>query len=557
MQQTLGSAVGAAGGRARRRRRGFRRGRRGVSEVIATILILALTVTLFATIFAFVTSFPSPPAESVNQFQSSLSYAVSKSGGLYCGSTLLRSGTAGEICGLSILQTAGPVVYSDNIVYLESENIESNWQFTASAGIPVSWGIGNVSSGWETGMSWSTIFSPTIAVPDNITVAIVSSTTLLYRVQVSGASPSLPPVLTSSYTSPSNPAAAATFEIVAVITGSMAGLTANVSLGQIPGLSGVATMTCTSSAGTCTYTVAAGKTTTNGTYYAFVQGTSSLTLATISGSVLVKIGTTSGGGGGSSGAMSVTVGVSVQPPPGSSTTAVYFWAQVTEPSKLSGYVTVTFWINQTAPEGLHHVVSTKFYTSAATALKGPGSVTIYTPTTYGSSSAPWLFNSTVAIQAEAVGSSGISGNAVGTTTFSMPSTVSGEVCASSSETLCGADEIASFTYYGAAGGCTTTTCPYLTVYVKNSYGAALTVTAQVWANSTARSYPGTATGYTVASFAVASGASAGSYAATGMTNSRWLAAAAGTYTVAAWITVESGGVVIGYIYDTYTVTART
>ena len=87
---------------------GIRRRRRGVSDVIATILLLALTVTLFGAIFAFVTSFPSPPAQSNNQFQASLFYP--------------SNGSASWIAGVRIVHLAGPATPGSALIYLHSAN---------------------------------------------------------------------------------------------------------------------------------------------------------------------------------------------------------------------------------------------------------------------------------------------------------------------------------------------------------------------------------------------------------------------------------------------------
>jgi Archaeal Type IV pilin, N-terminal len=420
---------------ARRSRWRSRTGRRGVSEVVATILILGLTVTLFASIFAFVTTFPAPPAQSVDQFQSSLSYAVSKSGGVYCGPTLLKSGTAGQICGVTILETSGPLVLSNDKVYLTSQNLVTNWQFKAPAGVPVAWGIGNASSEWVTGLAWTTTFSPTITIPDNITVTIVSSTTLLYRVQVSGSSPNEPPVLTSTYITPTNPSPKQGFLIFAVVTGSTSGLSVNVSLGEIPGLSGIGTMKVSKTTpGTYVYVVPNGTTTTNGTYYAFVRGlVSSSGLfpgATISGSVTVTIGGPgSSGGGGTSKPFSVTVGVAPQQPPTPqpnppvTTQSIYLTATITytNVSKTPIPIWVNFTVSQTPLGGTKALTSPQYPGQTGLTIVGSGETIVYSQKPYGA----WLLDASATVTAAL--SLGKVGSTSATLSLATPDLIQGEL----------------------------------------------------------------------------------------------------------------------------------
>jgi len=554
------------GSRRSRWRAGARR--RGVSEVVATILILGLTVTLFASIFAFVTSFPAPPAQSVDQFQSSLSYAVSKSGSVYCGPTLLHSGTAGQICGVTVLETSGPLVLSSDKVYLTSQNLVSNWQFKAPAGVPVGWGIGNVSSEWVTGLSWTTTFSPTIAIPDNITVTIVSSTTLLYRVQVSGASPNQPPVLTSTYITPTNPSPKHAFQIFAVVTGSTSGLSVNVSLGEIPGLSGVATMTYNATAGAYYYQVPSGKTTTNGTYYAFVRGVVSAAGlfpgATISGSVTVQIGTPGGGGGG--GAPSVTVGLTpTQPPvPQPSSPTFWLWATVTYPGKLANVpVYLNFTVAQV--EGgratPHTLTSPTILGQTGLTVSGPGAVTVFSQATWGG----WLLNSVATITAT-VKLGGVTTTPItGSTTLATQNLVFGRIYATSSATL-GFPTTKTFSHTCTTGGASPT-CPYLVVNVWDNFTTALGGPATISFSGTVTTNGTTGAGgacaptacqktYTVASTSVTQGSNtAVNILGSGI---HWLPAgslAAGDkITLSGWFALVSGATTLGYLYVTSTVT---
>ena len=540
--------------RTRARRRSWRAARRrGVSDVVATILLLGLTVTLFSAIFAFVTRFPAPPAQSVNQFTASLVT------------------TTTTITQLRILQTGGPLVPENDHIYLVSSRAVTNWQFTQAAGIPVAWGTGNSTRGWGTGQYWSTTFNPAIKIPTNLTVYVVSPTNLLFSTTVPGTTPNVPAVVTNTYTIPANPALKAGFEIIADVSGTSANLQFNVSLSLIPGLAALGTPALTYSAANnyWYYNVPAGDTTTNGTYLAFIQGTNTVTHVKVSGSVTITIGGSgASGGGGSSSSLSVVVGMSMQPPPSNPTLSAYFWAAVTEAGTSTGNVNVTFWINQTVSGGHFAAKGTncKIYGTATTALKGPGEVTIYSTSQFPATTAAcggagatvenWLFGSTVLVTAVAVGSSGITGGALGKTTFTSPATVTGAVCASSSTTACGGSAIASFIHYTGHNGCTTSTCPYLVVTVTNGYSSSVfsggvSVSGTVYANTSGHPYGG----FAVAAFTVAASSTGGESATTGMTNNRWLAQYAGTYTIVAFLTISVGGSVIGYVYATGTVTA--
>lgn len=539
MKAPTASALSRAGVSSWKRRGRWTAGRRrrGVSDVIATILLLGLTVTLFSAIFAFVTRFPAPPAQSVNEFQASVITG------------------AGGITGLKILQSGGPVVPETDHIYLVASRAVTNWQFSQASGVPVAWGTGNSTKGWGTGQYWTTTFKPALTIPTNVTLYILSSSQLLFTATVPGTAPVTPAVVTSTYTVPNNPAAGAGFQIFAVVSGPTANLVFNVSLAGIPGLSGAPSMTYNATAAAWYYQVPSGHTTTNGTFIAFVQGMNTVTHATISGSVQVVIGSGSGGGsGGTGGRMSVTVGLSVQPQTLTPLQSVYFWAAVSYPGSASGNINVTFWVNETPAAGhfIHKAASYTFRGAATAAVKGPETVTIYSPAkpVFPSGSQAWLIGATVQVQALAVGSAGISGNAVGTTTFTDLNSVTGAVCVSTTQTTCpGAPLPVSHTCTASGAS---PTCPYLVVTATNGLTAALSVTATVFSNATGHNYGP----YTVSSFALAASSTAGSYvtgAQPGLTNNRWVPSAAGTYTLLALVTVSEGGVAIGYIYASVTV----
>jgi len=290
--------------------------------VVATILILALTVVLFAALFAFVSRFPAPPAQTVNQFQA----------------TALKTGTA--ITGLNILQEGGPAVPSTDRVYLVSTRASADWQFNQANGIPVAWGIGNTSSGWATGVYWSTTFGTSVKLPANITVYILSSTQLLYSGVVPGAPLNVPPTLTSTYTVPGTIAVGAAFQIVALVSGNTANLTVNVSLAEVPGLSTSIQTMHPMGGGEWVYNVTSGSTTTAGTYLAYVQGANT-TGSTIAGSVTITITGSS--------STTPTVALTITPNPPTVRTNSTLVASVVNPGTASFTVSnVTYYVNGSA-----------------------------------------------------------------------------------------------------------------------------------------------------------------------------------------------------------------
>jgi len=341
------------------RRRRSARGRRGVSDVIATILILALTVVLFASLFAFVSAFPSAPAQDVNQFQASVINTVTTGSGTYCGPSGTTKLSSTGVCGVTILQDGGPTVPNSDRVYLASTRSSTNWQFSQASGVFVGWGDGNASGGWQTGQYWTELFATPIKVPTNITIYIVSATQLLYSGVVPGASPNLPPVLTSAYTVPATPAVGAAFQVVALVSGNVVNLSVNISLSEIPGLPSAVKTMAPNGTGEWVYNVSSGLTTTNGTYLAFIQGVNA-SGATISGSVSVTL--TSTGGGGSSPSASVTI----SPGPPTVRTNTTLAASITNPTAAALTVSnVTYYVNVSAA---NHTALVTLYPPHGTAL---------------------------------------------------------------------------------------------------------------------------------------------------------------------------------------------
>ncbi len=351
------------------RRRWRAGGRRGVSDVIATILLLALTVTLFAAIFAFVTTFPGPPAQNSNQFSASL-ISGSVSGKNY-------------ILGLNITHLAGPQVSLGAQVYLKSAETPSACPFTgfvtAGSGLPTGATV------WNLGQTWSRTFSSASwcgstyvgdPVPDNITVDIVQNGNLIYSVILPGQGFTVPPTITSTWTSPGSPTSGQAYTVYASISGALVGNKAY--LTGVPGeASGVLPMFYNSTTGYWQYSILAGNTSavTTGTYTGFVNVTGAYgTTATAAVTVSIVAG---------SSGQALTVGLFLSSPPAASATET-LQALVTYNGGLqSAGLTVGFWANTstgtnlwsgTGPSGLK--------------ISGPTSESVYSQTTWVVPSGP-------------------------------------------------------------------------------------------------------------------------------------------------------------------------
>lgn len=429
--------------------------RHGVSDVVATILLLGLTVTLFSAIFAFVTKFPSPPAQNVDQFQA----------------TLVTG--SGSITKLAIEQTGGPSVPPGDHVFLVASRTVTNWQFSRASGILVSWGTSNSTSGWSTGQFWTTTFSPGLTMPTNITIYVVSSTSLLYTTTVPGVTPNEPPVISSVYPSPSEPAAGAAFVLYAQTSAYASTMTVTASFAAVPGLTtlgtggnGTVSLTYTVSTGLWSYSVPASKTTTNGTYEVFLSGVNSKTGVKFSASFAFTIGGTSSGGGSGSG-FYVTVGLSPQQPPYPLLSPkVYLTATITyNGTTLNVPVSVSFKVAQT-PAGYSASTTTVSGQSGLT-ISGPGKVLVYSKTAFGS----WIFNSTVTVTATAT-LTGV-GTQVGALNLGTQKLVGGLVRPLTTG-LGGTTNITGSVYTTQwSHSCTSTSCPFLYVDVWDNYGSVL------------------------------------------------------------------------------------
>jgi FlaG/FlaF family flagellin (archaellin) len=530
--------------------------RRGVADVVATILLLALTVTLFAALFAFVTRFPSPPAQSTDQFQASLITIPSNH----------------TITGLSILHLAGPLVQINARVYLQSSVVGlTDWQLTTS-GIPVNWGLNNTTSPWNLGEVWYTKFSPELPSYDNLTVFIISGSQLVFSALLGSSAALFPPVMITSGTTPSPVAVGATFQVYVTIGGNVAGFNSTnplkINFASVPGLPTTAeSMTC--SPGPCTgattwvfnVTSAIGKTTTNGTYYAFFGGNDSG--GSLSGEVAIVITGTGSGGSGSSGGFTVLAGVSTSPPypVPSPPPDIYLTATI---NYTGSSANVAVWANFTVSQLEGGREKAVYYNSTPTPLAGqrgekmtgPETLVVYSQNPYSS----WLLNSTAKITAT-VTLAGVA-TVKATTTLLTLNPLAAAVYTTTSDTNPFADQDASI-----APTCSNaTTCPYLYLTVWDNWTAALggpaslTFNGTFWSNYTACNPTGDCkdTTFAVASNTVSAGSttaanlySAGPRWKPGLTTTNIHSA---TFLLTVLLTVSESGTTVGYVYDTFTVT---
>lgn len=520
------------------RRRGLR-GRRAVSDVVATILILALTVTLFASIFAFVGSFPQPTPQAVNQFQANLVHGTN------------------TITGVTITHLSGPILPTYDHVYLQSSKAVTDWQFSIGSGIPLPWGLGNTSAGWSIGQVWSTTFPHAIAMPDNITVYVVSSTQLLFSASLPGQVQNVPPAIDSAGITPANPGVGTPFQLWAFLGGNLTGATVTVNVGNIAGLSGSPSMVNYS--GEWVYNATSGAT-KNGTYYAWITVTTPAGQQ-VSEQIQVVIG---GYSVGLPSGLSVTVGVSPQPFSVSGSTPgnnLFPWATVTysgAKTGLSVYVNFSVVEFQGGKGAAAHLTHTTITGPSGVTLSGPASVTVYSQTAFTT-----LLNTTSVIYANV--SVPTVGTATGSGSFGPYNLVIGFTYFTSSST--GA--------YGsgnnvttASHSCSSSTCPYLWLTVKNSWFTTLfgpsSLSFSGYVNVTCLKSTGGSCGTTTQSYSI-SGTVTGSTTTTStainvITDSttgttRWTPPTNGgvlnyDYTATMTLTITSGTTTVGYLYNT-------
>jgi hypothetical protein len=364
-----------------------------VSDVVATILLLALTVVLFSSIFAFVTSFPAPPAQNTSQFSAALILTTNQT----------------YVKGFQITHLAGPAIPASSLIYLKSathpQAVEFQNPIAASVGLggATQWNLGQV-------FNYTFIATQQPALPDNITVLIVANDQLVFATVLPGQLISIPPSFLSTSVLPASPTVGQAFTVYATAVGVPIGVSVYVNLANIPGLSGYAPQKMTYNAATAQwwFAVPALATTTNGTFFAFVNVTGTLGY-TATASVTVPISLT----GGTSSFLSVAVGLSSVPSMGSTTT---FVAYVTYTGgATAAALNVSFYANRTTSTVGTYAPYAGAGPTGAT-ISGPSTVSVFSTTRW---SVPTLPGTQVFTVKAVVTVAGV-GEAFGFYTYSLP-----------------------------------------------------------------------------------------------------------------------------------------
>jgi flagellin-like protein len=308
------------------------RSKRGVSEVVGTILILALTVTLFSSIFFFVNTFPKPAQQPTSQFQ----------GELYTSTVTKGSHTWTNVSSVTITHLGGPTLYNFNtIFYVVSQAHPQNTTTTytlTSGGFTAA-----PSTGWGTGQVWNlSLASDHLALPDNITVTVVSANNVVYRQTLPGTNPTIPPIFDNEGTSPAIPVANTSFsiwtqisdpflrttskQVYVNITTSGLGCTNPIS-GDSANTTSKLQMTYNSTNGL--WFLAGCKTTVSGTYYVTIWVTDTNPLQFQSNTIIFPLFVSSSGSTGPTCSNTYTAGLSANPTSTSDSSSVTLTLTIT------------------------------------------------------------------------------------------------------------------------------------------------------------------------------------------------------------------------------------
>jgi hypothetical protein len=302
-------------------------------------------------------------------------------------------------------------------IFLKSANQPSLSVFQSAYTVSTQLGA----SSWNLGQTLTITF-PSTTLPlsgGNITIYIVSQSTLLFSVILPGTSFIAPPTVVSTYITPTAPVVGQSFTVYAAISGSYKSNSVYVNLAAVPGASTTPQVMTQNAQGLWYYTLSSGAS-KNGTYFAFVNVTGSTSVAgqTAVGTVIVTISSV----GTSNGPLSVGVVLVPAPPNSAVAESVQAVVTYTGPALSSpAAVSVTFSASS-SPSG---------YTYSGTGASGvtisgpsgPASVTVASQTTWTIPNPTTLTLYTYTVSATAT-VTGV-GSITGTTTFTPSSIVVG------------------------------------------------------------------------------------------------------------------------------------
>jgi hypothetical protein len=185
------------------------RGRMGVSVAIATMLLLLMTVVLFGAVFWFVNEFQRPPVQPLGQFSASLTY-----GGPGC--------APAQVCEVSVAHLSGPDLggsYATQVGFYVASQADP----AAFPPGPLTLAQGGVHTPtWGFGQTWTLNASTYgVSAPDNITVAVVASNQLVFRMVLEATTIGQAPYVSMSAVTPVGlSGAAARFNLTAQVQSS-------------------------------------------------------------------------------------------------------------------------------------------------------------------------------------------------------------------------------------------------------------------------------------------------------------------------------------------------
>lgn len=244
---------------------------------------------------------------------------------------------------------------------------------------------------WNLGQIWTkniTVYG--LTTPDNLTITIVSSTQLVFRIVLPGNNPNIPPDYINVGYTPALPSVGTSVTVYAQIADDDLNFhSPYINVSQIPGVTGTGTfpMTFSAATGLWTYTIAGSLISRAGTFYVFLNATDNILQKN---SVALAITVTSP-------PAPIAISLSASPSVIVKGTAVALVALVTNEGSAGGTATVTFSAGGTliaTTSGPINSGSTASFSTSWTPST-TGVVGLFAQASIGSASANGLLNETV------------------------------------------------------------------------------------------------------------------------------------------------------------------